>query len=82
MPRSTDISRITVPLLIANKPVCAIAVGDQAGTDSEGDSATTPAQPDEPLEEMRAAEPLLAIDDIGEPREALAAAGALELKRP
>jgi hypothetical protein len=72
-----DISRTGAPLLIANKPVCAIAVGNHAWTDSEGASATTPARPADPLEEMRAAEPLLAIDGIGEPREALATAGAL-----
>ena len=71
-----DISRTAAPILIANKPVCAIAVGE-ARKDSEGDSATTAARPADPLEEVLAAEPLLAIDGIGETREALAAAGAL-----
>ena len=59
-----DISRTTAPILIGNKPVCAIVVGE-AVTDLEGDSATTPAQLGDPLEEMLAAEPLLAIDGIG-----------------
>jgi hypothetical protein len=57
---AAHISRAAAPILIANQPVCATAVGE-AGSDAGGDSAATPAQSADPLEEMLAAESLLAV---------------------